>query len=113
MVQLTIELGRIAGELLDPLLWFLMFAVAVGSRRWVTIVPFAVGYALWSTLMIALAEIGSGGWYLATQTAPARLAAALACGVAARAMLLGRRRIEQRIREKQGEADDEEGAEAD
>ena len=28
------EFGRIAGELLDPLLWFLMFALAVGTRRW-------------------------------------------------------------------------------
>jgi hypothetical protein len=98
MVQPTIELGRIAGELLDPLLWFLMFAVAVGSRRWVTIIPFAVGYVAWSTVMIALSEIGSGGWYVATETLWQRLAAALVCGAATRSILLVRRRLDRRLR---------------
>ena len=98
MVQLTIELGRILGELLDPLLWFLMFAVAVGSRRWLTIIPFAIGYVAWSTLMIALSEIGSGGWYVATETLWQRLAAALACGAAARSILILRRRLDRRLR---------------
>lgn len=106
MVQVTIELGRILGELLDPLLWFLMFAVAVGSRRWITIIPFAVGYAVWSSLMIALSEIGAGGWGLAYQTLWQRLGAALLCGVLARTILLGRRALERRWRKRKAAAEE-------
>jgi hypothetical protein len=96
MLEFSKEFGRIAGELLDPLLWFLMFALAVGTRRWVLIVPAAVLYVVWATLMLALAEIGAGGWSLATSIFLERLTAALICGVLARLIVRLRRGIERR-----------------
>jgi hypothetical protein len=96
LLELSKEFGRIAGELLDPLLWFLMFALAVGTRRWAAIPIAALGYVIWSTLMLALAEAGAGGWSLATSNFVERLGAALICGVAARLILTARRRAEAR-----------------
>jgi hypothetical protein len=48
--------------------------------------------------MIALSELGSGGWGLAAGTLWHRLAAALLCGVLARTVLLTRRALERRWR---------------
>jgi hypothetical protein len=96
LLELSKEFGRIAGELLDPLLWFLMFAVAVGTRRWLAIPVAAAGYVVWATLMLALAEAGYGGWSLATSNFRERLLAALICGVLARLILGLRRKAEAR-----------------
>ncbi|HWE44866.1 MAG TPA: hypothetical protein VG407_02470 [Caulobacteraceae bacterium] len=96
LLELSKEFGRIAGLLLDPLLWFLMFALAVGTKRWLAIPVAALGYVIWATLMLALAEAGAGGWSLATSNFLERLLAALICGMLARLILQARRRAEAR-----------------
>ncbi len=96
LLEFSKEFGRVAGELLDPLLWFLMFALAVGTRRWLAIPVAALGYVIWATLMLAMAEAGAGGWSLATSNFLERLVAALICGVLARLILQARRRAEAR-----------------
>jgi hypothetical protein len=68
----------------------------VGTRRWLAIPVAALGYVIWATLMLALAEAGAGGWSLATSNFLERLVAALICGVLARLILQGRRRAEAR-----------------